>query len=177
MNTHLPHCYNSAPGDSSTLSGMLTSRYISSSCVLNWARCCVLLARSKRIPSVFLVTSKHRTHHRSATMEGSAPEDIAVTRFREYLRINTSQPAPNYAEATGFFKNYALELGLEFNSIKLTEKNSVDILTWEGTDQSLPSLMLYSHIDVVPSFPEHWTYPPFSAHKDEHGNISARGAQ
>ena len=32
-------------------------------------------------------------------------------------------------------------------------------------------------MDVVPVFPEHWTYPPFSAHKDEDGNIYGRGTQ
>jgi len=29
----------------------------------------------------------------------------------------------------------------------------------------------------VPVFPEHWTHPPFSAHKDEKGDIYARGSQ
>ena len=29
----------------------------------------------------------------------------------------------------------------------------VVIITWEGTDPSLPSIMLNSHIDVVPVFP------------------------
>jgi len=37
--------------------------------------------------------------------------------------------------------------------------------------------MLNSHTDVVPVFPEHWTYPPFSAHKDEKGDIYGRGTQ
>jgi hypothetical protein len=30
---------------------------------------------------------------------------------------------------------------------------------------------------VVPTFPEHWTYDPYSAHKDEKGNIYARGGK
>lgn len=158
---------------------MLMSRIVSTRGVLNWARCCVLSARSKRIPSVlFLSNSRQHASHSSTNMEGGAlSEDIAVTRFRQYLRINTSQPEPNYAEATAFFKNYALELGLQFSSFKVSEKNTVDILTWPGTEPSLPSIMLYSHTDVVPSFPEHWTHPPFSAHKDEQGNIYARGSQ
>lgn len=32
-------------------------------------------------------------------------------------------------------------------------------------------------MDVVPVFPENWTYPPFSAHLDEDGKIYARGSQ
>ncbi|XP_015775121.1 PREDICTED: aminoacylase-1-like, partial [Acropora digitifera] len=54
---------------------------------------------------------------------------------------------------------------------------TVVILSWEGSDPSLPSIMLNSHMDVVPVFPEHWTYEPFSAHKTENGNIYARGSQ
>ncbi len=30
---------------------------------------------------------------------------------------------------------------------------------------------------MVPVFPEQWKYEPFAAHKDEQGNIYARGAQ
>ena len=37
--------------------------------------------------------------------------------------------------------------------------------------------MLYSHTDVVPTFPDFWTHDPYSAYKDEAGNIFARGAQ
>jgi len=51
------------------------------------------------------------------------------------------------------------------------------IITWIGEDPSLSSIMLNSHMDVVPVFPEHWIYHPFSAHKDEDGNIYGRGTQ
>ena len=51
------------------------------------------------------------------------------------------------------------------------------IMTWEGEDPSLTSVILNSHTDVVPVFPEHWIHPPFSAHKDEKGNIYGRGTQ
>ncbi|XP_041281986.1 aminoacylase-1-like isoform X2 [Onychostruthus taczanowskii] len=51
------------------------------------------------------------------------------------------------------------------------------ILTWQGTNPRLRSILLNSHTDVVPVFEEHWTYPPFEAVKDSQGNIYARGAQ
>jgi len=51
------------------------------------------------------------------------------------------------------------------------------VMTWVGQDPSLPTVMLNSHTDVVPVFMEHWTYPPFSAFKDEKGNIYGRGTQ
>lgn len=50
-------------------------------------------------------------------------------------------------------------------------------MTWEGTDPSLPSIVLNSHTDVVPVFPEMWTHPPFAAEMDSEGKIFARGSQ
>lgn len=51
------------------------------------------------------------------------------------------------------------------------------IITWEGTEPSLPTIVLNSHMDVVPVFVEMWTHPPFAADIDLSGNIYARGAQ
>ena len=48
--------------------------------------------------------------------------------------------------------------------------------TWKGTDPSLESILLNSHMDVVTADPAKWKYPPFDAHKDPKGNIYARGA-
>lgn len=41
----------------------------------------------------------------------------------------------------------------------------------------LPSIVLNSHMDVVPVYEEHWTHPPFSADIDSEGRIFARGSQ
>ncbi|XP_060874447.1 aminoacylase-1B-like isoform X2 [Metopolophium dirhodum] len=59
----------------------------------------------------------------------------------------------------------------------MTPEKPVVIITWVGQKSELSSLLLTSHMDVVPVYPEKWTYDPFSAHKDESGNIYARGAQ
>lgn len=50
-------------------------------------------------------------------------------------------------------------------------------MTWEGLQPELPSIMLNSHMDVVPVFEEYWTHPPFAAEMEENGDIYARGAQ
>nr|CAD2137238.1 unnamed protein product [Meloidogyne enterolobii] len=50
-------------------------------------------------------------------------------------------------------------------------------MTLFGTRPELSSILLYCHTDVVPTFGEFWTYPPYEAFKDEKGNIFARGAQ
>ena len=51
------------------------------------------------------------------------------------------------------------------------------VMSWIGSDPTKSSVLLNSHMDVVPVFPEHWTYPPFDAHKTEDGKIFARGSQ
>ncbi|XP_062012014.1 uncharacterized protein LOC133728606 [Rosa rugosa] len=50
-------------------------------------------------------------------------------------------------------------------------------LTWPGSDPTLPSLLLNSHLDSVPAEPSKWAHPPFSAHRTPEGHIFAHGAQ
>ena len=59
----------------------------------------------------------------------------------------------------------------------MCQDRPVLVLTWPGSDPSLPSLMLNSHMDVVPVTPEHWEVDPFAAHKRPNGDIVARGSQ
>ncbi|ESO83652.1 hypothetical protein LOTGIDRAFT_222505 [Lottia gigantea] len=106
----------------------------------------------------------------------SETEDPAVTLFREYLRIKTVQPDVNYDEAVEFLRRVAQDIGLEFTSFEVAPQKPICIMTWKGTDPSLKSIVLSSHIDVVPVFPEHWKVDPFSAEKID-GKIYARGAQ
>ncbi|KAI0242757.1 Aminoacylase-1 [Lamellibrachia satsuma] len=76
-----------------------------------------------------------------------------------------------------FLKRLADELQLPCQVVEVAAKKPVVLMSWKGTDPSLPAVLLNSHTDVVPVFPEHWKYGPFDAHKDEDGNIYARGTQ
>jgi len=87
------------------------------------------------------------------------------------------QPDPDYESAKVYLKKQADSLGLPCKIINICEGHDAVIFTWEGTEPSLPSILLNSHIDVVPVFPEHWKYDPFEAVKDENGDIFARGSQ
>ncbi|CAI2351189.1 unnamed protein product [Caenorhabditis sp. 36 PRJEB53466] len=104
-------------------------------------------------------------------------EDIGVTRFREYLRVNTEQPKPDYVACRDFLFKYADELGIARRAIETAPGTFFVIMTIPGSRPELSSVMLYSHTDVVPTFREHWDHDPYSAYKDEQGNIYARGAQ
>ncbi|XP_062441230.1 aminoacylase-1 isoform X2 [Rhea pennata] len=106
-----------------------------------------------------------------------ASEDPSVTLFREYLKINTVHPEPDYDAAVRFLERVGADLGLACQKVEVCPGRVVLVLTWPGTNPHLRSILLNSHMDVVPVFEEHWTYPPFEAVKDAQGNIYARGAQ
>lgn len=59
----------------------------------------------------------------------------------------------------------------------VNEQNPIVILTWKGSQPDLPSIVLNSHMDVVPVFPEYWKHKPFGAEMDKDGKIFARGSQ
>lgn len=104
-------------------------------------------------------------------------DKTAVENFRTYLRIPTVHPNVNYDEAVVFLKDQAVTLNLPVQVYNVGPKNPVVIITWKGTEPTLPSILLNSHMDVVPVFADQWTYPPFGAEIDEKGNIYARGSQ
>ncbi|KAH7042924.1 hypothetical protein BKA57DRAFT_483035 [Linnemannia elongata] len=103
-------------------------------------------------------------------------EHPAVTRFREYLRIDTRQPTPDYAGSTAFLIRQAQEIGMPYRVVECVKGKPTVIMTFEGQDPSLPSLLLNSHTDVVPVFPDMWTQDPMGANKVD-GFIYARGSQ
>ncbi|KAK3823836.1 MAG: hypothetical protein JOS17DRAFT_818963 [Linnemannia elongata] len=103
-------------------------------------------------------------------------EHPAVTRFREYLRIDTRQPTPDYAGSTAFLIRQAQEIDMPYRVVECVKGKPTVIMTFEGQDPSLPSLLLNSHTDVVPVFPEMWTQDPMGANKVD-GFIYARGSQ
>ncbi|XP_060852760.1 aminoacylase-1-like [Rhopalosiphum padi] len=104
-------------------------------------------------------------------------EHESVTIFREYLRIPTVQPNVDYSECIRFLERQAQRLGLPLKVYYMAPGKPIAIITWVGQKTELSSILLTSHMDVVPVYLEKWTHEPFSAYKDESGNIYARGAQ
>ncbi|CAJ1933015.1 unnamed protein product [Sphenostylis stenocarpa] len=120
----------------------------------------------------------------AVSMEGAEPESESeseessiISRFQQYLKINTAQPTPRYQEVADFLISEGKGLSLESESIEFVGGKPLVLLKWEGKNPHLPSILLYSHTDVVPSEHSKWTHHPFSAHLDSHGRIFARGSQ
>lgn len=77
-----------------------------------------------------------------------------------------------------FLRRQADELGLQFKiEVPVTPKKPICIMTWPGSQPELKSVILNSHMDVVPVFEELWTHKPFDADIDDEGKIFARGSQ
>ncbi|XP_073949486.1 aminoacylase-1-like [Choristoneura fumiferana] len=107
----------------------------------------------------------------------SCANNPAIANFVEYLQIPSVQPNINYDACVAFLKKQAASLNLAVTVHEIVPKKPIVVLTWTGTDPTLPSILLNSHMDVVPVFEKSWTHPPFSAHIDKDGKIFARGSQ
>ncbi|XP_012925924.1 aminoacylase-1 isoform X2 [Heterocephalus glaber] len=108
--------------------------------------------------------------------KGPEFEHPSVTLFRRYLRIRTVHPEPDYAAIT-FLEERGHQLGLSCQKVEVVPGYVILVLTWPGTNPTLSSILLNSHMDVVPVFKEHWSHDPFEAFKNPEGYIYARGTQ
>ncbi|PVU88554.1 hypothetical protein BB561_005787 [Smittium simulii] len=121
-------------------------------------------------------------------------EPDCISRFREFVRIKTVHPNPDYEASKQYLISQAKDIGLTYQVVECVKGKPIVILGLEGSDPSLQSIMLGSHIDVVPVFEvsfinifkhiklvEFWTYPPFAAERvpteDGDFKIYGRGSQ
>ncbi|KAE8694763.1 hypothetical protein F3Y22_tig00110776pilonHSYRG00088 [Hibiscus syriacus] len=104
-------------------------------------------------------------------------EDTPIARFRRYLQFKTAHPDPNYADPVSFLISQANAIGLQSRTFEFVPSKPVLLLTWSGSDPSLPSVLFNSHLDSVPARPSKWIHPPFAATLTPDGRIYARGAQ
>ncbi|KAI9085043.1 hypothetical protein K1719_033035 [Acacia pycnantha] len=124
---------------------------------------------------LILVASTSTEASASSPLSSSATE--IVSRFQQYLQINTAHSSPNYYEAADFLVSQAESISLEYQTIEFVKGKPLVLLKWPGTHPDLPAILLYSHTDVVPSEIDKWKHDPFSAHIDQNGHIYARGSQ
>ncbi|XP_022814277.1 aminoacylase-1-like isoform X2 [Spodoptera litura] len=99
----------------------------------------------------------------------------AVQRLIEYIRIDTSREE-NIKHAVDFWVSQANDAGLPY-TVYAPAGKPIFVATLEGSDPSLPSIMLNSHMDVVTVDETEWMYPPFAGYMDANGDIFGRGTQ
>ncbi|KAG6456639.1 aminoacylase-1 isoform X2 [Manduca sexta] len=85
-------------------------------------------------------------------MAAKYESNSSIANFVEYLKIPSVQPNINYDDCVNFLKKQAKEIGLAFNVYEVVPTKPVVVLTWPGKNPALPSILLNSHMDVVPVF-------------------------
>jgi aminoacylase len=102
----------------------------------------------------------------------------AIERFCSYLRMRTDHPSPSagYEEAGKLFAQYAAESGFGFRRLEFSPGHPIFLVSWPGRDASAPSIVLLSHMDVVPVDAGRWTRDPWGGVR-EGARIYGRGAQ
>lgn len=119
-----------------------------------------------------------------ASQEGEREE---VSLFRDYLRVRTDHPRPDYVGAVEFVEKFYRErlqvinggVPIALKVLTLVEGKPIALLSWPAPapEGKQPSVLLVSHTDVVPCDLDFWDHDPFAASKDSNGDIFARGTQ
>jgi len=97
-----------------------------------------------------------------------------VELLQNLIRIDTTNPPGKEAECIIYINELLKEAGFDTAFFAKEESRLNLIARLQGQDKAAP-LMLYGHVDVVPTTKQAWTYPPFEA-KIADGFIWGRGA-
>ncbi|WP_100415486.1 M20/M25/M40 family metallo-hydrolase [Mumia flava] len=110
------------------------------------------------------------------------PVDVAaevVEICRNLIRIDTTNvgddTGPGERKAAEYVAELLEEVGIATEIVEITPGRTNLVARWEGTDPSLPPLLLHGHLDVVPAQASDWRYDPFSGEIDG-GYLHGRGA-
>lgn len=63
-------------------------------------------------------------------------------------------------DCVAFLKKQAVKLGLPLQVYFVVSGKPIVVLTWEGSEPALQSVLLNSHMDVVPVFPVSSAFRP-----------------
>ena len=100
-------------------------------------------------------------------------QDEAVSRAKEYLRINTANPPGNEEASMKWFARILQQEGIPFDTASSAPGRGNIWARLKGGNA--PALMLLHHMDVVPADPRYWDVDPYSADV-RNGDIYGRGA-
>ena len=98
----------------------------------------------------------------------------AAKLLSELIKIDTTNPPGNELPAAEFIADILRDCGLEPIVVESEEGRGNVIVRIKGKGEG-PSLLLLSHLDVVPADPEKWSFNPFSGEIKD-GYVHGRGA-
>ena len=106
-------------------------------------------------------------------------EDEVAGICQALIRIDTTNYGNNEGagerKAAEYVAELIAEVGLEATVLESAQGRANVVTRIEGTDRSLPALIVHGHLDVVPAFKDEWSVDPFGAEIKD-GMIWGRGA-
>jgi len=109
------------------------------------------------------------------------PDGEVVELCQELIRIDTtnygSEPGPGERDAAERVAGWLDEVGIASELYESEPRRTSLVAHWspEGTDESLPPLLVHGHLDVVPANADDWSVDPFSGEIQD-GCVWGRGA-
>ncbi|WP_113717906.1 M20/M25/M40 family metallo-hydrolase [Arthrobacter dokdonensis] len=107
------------------------------------------------------------------------PEDEVVGICQDLIRIDTTNfgnnEGPGERAAAEHVAGLIEEVGLSANLFESDPGRANVVTRIEGSDASLPALVVHGHLDVVPALAHEWSVDPFGA-EEKDGLIWGRGA-
>ncbi|NTU62815.1 MAG: M20/M25/M40 family metallo-hydrolase [Chloroflexi bacterium] len=98
----------------------------------------------------------------------------AIRYLQDLLCLDTTNPPGNELPAAEYLAGVLSAEGYEPIVLEAAPQRGNLVTRFRG-DGSLPPLLLYTHTDVVPAEPAHWTHPPFAGEIAD-GFVWGRGA-
>jgi acetylornithine deacetylase/succinyl-diaminopimelate desuccinylase-like protein len=97
----------------------------------------------------------------------------SVRLLQDLIRFNTTSPPGNEAECITYVNNLLSNAGFE-TQIRARDSRRPNLVTRLAGAGSAPALLLYGHVDVVPTEGQVWQHPPFEG-KLVDGYVWGRG--
>lgn len=94
--------------------------------------------------------------------------------LKNLIRFETTNPPGNEAACVSYIDDLLTGAGFE-TTLLAKDSNRPNLITRLKGKDAAPPLLFYGHVDVVTTFNQDWTYPPFEG-KEADGYIWGRGA-
>ncbi|HLZ24309.1 MAG TPA: M20/M25/M40 family metallo-hydrolase [Ktedonobacterales bacterium] len=94
--------------------------------------------------------------------------------LQHLIRFDTTNPPGNEAACIAYIRDLLAAAGIESRTLARDPARPNLLARLPGAGDA-PPLLLYGHVDVVPTTHQEWTHPPFAAEEAE-GYIWGRGA-
>jgi acetylornithine deacetylase/succinyl-diaminopimelate desuccinylase-like protein len=97
------------------------------------------------------------------TTDWKTVEGEALKTLQAYVRINTSNPPGDVTKAADFLGDILKREGIEVTRYESGPGRSIVLARLKGNGTGGKSILLESHMDVVPTDPARWARDPFGA--------------